>query len=60
MRRIQAYLQAQGMEADADSRAYGDSASDAPMLRLTEHPVLVNPKKKLRAAMPEASVVCWK
>ena len=60
VRRIQAYLQAQGLEVDADSRAYGDSASDAPMLRLTEHPVLVNPKKKLRAAMPEASVVCWK
>ena len=60
VRRIQAYLQAQDMEVDADSRAYGDSASEAPMLRLTEHPVLVNPKKKLRAAMPEASVVCWK
>lgn len=60
VRRIQAYLQAQDMEVDADSRAYGDSASDAPMLRLTAHPVLVNPRKKLRAAMPEASTVSWK
>ena len=60
VRRIQAYLQAQDMEVDADSRAYGDSASDAPMLRLTAHPVLVNPRKKLQAAMPEASTVSWK
>ena len=60
VRRIQAYLQAQDMEANADSRAYGDSASDAPMLRLTAHPVLVNPKKKLCASMPEASTVTWK
>ena len=60
VRRIEAYLQSGGMTVDADSRSYGDSPSDAPMLRLTEHPILVNPKRGLRSAMPGAEAVSWK
>ena len=40
-------------------RAYGDSLSDAPMLELVGHPVLVDPKKPLRQHLPEAEAVHW-
>ena len=42
-----------------DGRAYGDSASDAPMLELVGHPVLVNPKKALVKRLPNAERACW-
>ena len=59
--RIAAYLAANHLLLDyAVSRAYGDSPSDEPMLRLTAHPTLVNPSPKLRAAMPDAATVVWK
>lgn len=59
--RIAAYLAAHHMELDYDaSRAYGDSLSDAPMLQLTASPTLVNPAKKLAAALPKARRVRWK
>lgn len=60
-RRIAQWMKEQGMELDKDnSCAYGDSASDAPMLRLAAQPVLVNPGKKLRSAFPGARVVQWR
>lgn len=59
-RRVQDWLKEQGIEADwAGSYAFGDSKSDAPMLRLCGHPVLVNPKKALRQALPEGDIVSW-
>ncbi|MEM8956154.1 MAG: HAD-IB family hydrolase [Verrucomicrobiota bacterium] len=33
----------------ADSYAYSDSSADLPMLRIVDHPVMVDPSKRLRA-----------
>lgn len=61
VRRIQAYLQSQGLSIDKEKSAgYGDSPSDAPMLLLTAHPTLVNPKRKLVKAVPQGKVVHWR
>ena len=61
VRRVSEWLAAQGLEADfAASFAYGDSRSDAPMLRLCGHPVLVNPKAALRKALPGSAVEDWR
>lgn len=58
--RIAAYLAANHLELDWEqSRAYGDSLSDVPMLTLTASPVCVNPGPKLRGALPEATCVRW-
>ncbi len=60
-RRIAAFLEDHGLRMDrVASRAYGDSASDAPMLLLTDAPVLVNPRKRLKARLPDASCVRWR
>ncbi len=59
--RIKAWLQENDLLLDgASSRAYGDSLSDAPMLRLAGQPTLVNPGKKLIAAFPDAPIVHWR
>ncbi|MGN1369845.1 MAG: HAD family hydrolase [Aristaeellaceae bacterium] len=61
VRRIQTYLQSQGLSIDKEkSSGYGDSPSDAPMLLLTAHPTLVNPKRKLVKAVPQGKVVHWR
>lgn len=58
--RIQAYLAETGETIHrAHSCAYGDSPSDAPMLQLTNHPTLVNPKKKLIKLLPDAPQLAW-
>lgn len=58
--RIAAYLAANHLELDWEqSRAYGDSLSDVPMLTLTASPVCVNPGPKLRGTLPEATCVRW-
>ena len=60
-RRVRAWLRESGVEADwAASYAYGDSKSDESVLRLCDHPVLVNPKRALRRAMPEAETAVWR
>ena len=60
VRRIQQWLDEQGLCIDKErSSGYGDSPSDAPMLLLTASPVLVNPKRKLRNAIPGGRVVHW-
>ena len=54
------WLDENGIAADWEqSWAFGDSKSDAPMLRLCGHPVLVNPKKALRRALPDGKTVSW-
>ena len=59
--RIAEYLAANHQLLDYEgSYSFGDSSGDEPMLRLTAHPTLVNPSKKLRAALPHAAVVHWK
>lgn len=58
--RIAEYIASRHFTVDYDaSRAYGDSASDAPMLSLTAHPTLVNPARELRDALPDAEIVHW-
>ena len=58
--RIQAWLEERDLSINrAASSGYGDSPSDAPMLLLTGTPVLVNPKKKLRARIPGGRIAHW-
>ena len=58
--RIQAWLDERDLSINrAASSGYGDSPSDAPMLLLTGTPVLVNPKKKLRARIPGGRIAHW-
>ena len=60
-RRIKVWLAENSLEADwAASFAYGDSGGDAPMMSLVGHPVLVNPKNKLKKALPQAKRVRWR
>ena len=59
--RLASYLAAKRWELDWDaSCAYGDSASDWPMLALTAHPTLVNPAGKVRKLHPDAACVRWR
>lgn len=59
-RRVTEWLADKGIEADwENSFAYGDSKSDAPMLRLAGHPVLVNPRSVLVRLLPDAPRVRW-
>lgn len=54
------WLHAQDLFLDPNrSRAYGDSAGDRFMLNLTNHPVLVDPKRALRKHIPTAEIVHW-
>ena len=60
VRRIRSWLDANEITADfSASFAYGDSASDLPMLLMVGHPVQVNPKKKLRQEAPQMPCVSW-
>lgn len=59
VRRVNAYLKDAGMENAVLTAGYGDTLGDAPILRKCENPVLVRPKKKLKKAMPEATVANW-
>lgn len=59
--RINAWLQERGLSIDkAHSAGYGDSPSDTPMLLLTAAPNLVNPKRKLMAAIPDGRILRWR
>lgn len=58
--RINAWLKEQSLSIEKEkSSGYGDSPSDAPMLLLTAHPTLVNPKRKLIEAIPDGRIVRW-
>lgn len=60
VRRVREWLARQGVEADWEaSFAFGDSKSDRFMLAAVGHPVLVNPRKELKAALPNAETVYW-
>lgn len=61
VRRIEAWLHEQGLSIDKEkSYGYGDSPSDAPMLLLTAHPTLINPKRKLVEAIPNGRILHWR
>lgn len=58
--RLKAYLRMEHAALDAAvSFAYGDSPGDAPMLRLTAHPVAVNAGRRLKALVPSAAQAAW-
>ncbi len=58
--RIAEYLASNHLVLDPQqSRAYGDSKSDAPMLSLVATPVVVNGNKDLQALVPTATTVYW-
>ena len=59
VRRVTQWLKEKGLPTDSICAAYGDSAGDAPVLRMSRHPVLVNPKPKLAKLMPGAEQVQW-
>ncbi len=60
VRRIGDWLTARGLCVDREnSCAYGDSPSDAPMMRLTAAATLVNPKAKLHRLVPNGRIVRW-
>ena len=60
VRRVWAWLDGQGLSHDALAAAYGDTAGDAPILRASKHPVLVNPKRSLKRLLPQAEQVRWR
>lgn len=60
VRRVDAWLADNGLTRSAVAAAYGDTAGDAPILRVSRQPVLVNAKKKLRLLLPNAKRVSWK
>lgn len=61
VRRISEWLAEQDLSIDRENSAgYGDSPSDAPMLLLTAHPTLVNPKRKLIRNVPHGRIVRWR
>lgn len=58
--RLAAYLAAKRLELDREqSCAYGDSASDWPMMELTDTPRLVNPSAKVRRLHPHVTCLHW-
>ena len=58
VRRLQCFTQ--GLEIDwPNSWAYGDSAADLPVMRLTGHPVLVNPKPAMLKEGKGLPVEMW-
>ena len=57
--RVNAYLAEAGIENAVLAAGYGDTLGDAPILRKCQNPVLVRPKKKLKKAMPDATVANW-
>ena len=60
IKRVEEYLRERGWNLDREnSRAYGDSRSDRYMLSMVDHPVLVNPKRALREAYPDAEIRRW-
>ena len=59
VRRVYAWLDQHKMPHGCIAAAYGDTAGDAPILRASLHPVLVNAKKKLRGLLPDAERVSW-
>lgn len=58
VKRLQSF--AEKLEVDwAESWAYGDSAADLPVMRLTGHPVLVNPKPAMLKEGQGLPVEMW-
>jgi HAD superfamily hydrolase (TIGR01490 family) len=60
VRRVRAWAEQNHFDIDwAASFAYGDNASDIPVMSLTGNPVCVNPKKALSGQKPEWKAEQW-
>ena len=59
VRRVYEWLDARKIPHSAICAAYGDSMGDAHILLASAQPVLVNPKRSLRRALPKARLTYW-
>lgn len=60
VRRVYQWLDEHALPHNCLAAAYGDTPGDADILRASQKPVLVNPRKKLARLMPEARQVWWR
>ncbi|MBQ9198185.1 MAG: HAD-IB family hydrolase [Clostridia bacterium] len=60
VRRVTAWRTERNLSPDCICAAYGDSRGDAPILRASAAPVLVNAKRGLKRLIPDARQVQWK
>ena len=60
-RRVREWAAAQDTQIDwAGSFSYGNSANDLPVMRLTGHPVCVNPSRRMKKLAPDLPAEKWK
>ena len=61
VRRVREWAAAQDTQIDwAGSFSYGNSAKDLPVMRLTGHPVCVNPSRRMKKLAPDLPAERWK
>ena len=60
-RRVREWVAEQDTQIDwAGSFSYGNSANDLPVMRLTGHPVCVNPSRRMKKLAPDLPAEKWK
>ena len=60
-RRVREWAAVQDTQIDwAGSFSYGNSANDLPVMRLTGHPVCVNPSRRMKKLAPDLPAEKWK
>ena len=60
-RRVREWAAVQDTQIDwAGSFSYGNSANDLPVMRLTGHPVCVNPSRRMKKLAPDLPAEQWK
>ena len=61
VRRVREWAAGQDTQIDwAGSFSYGNSANDLPVMRLTGHPVCVNPSRRMKKLAPDLPAEKWK
>ena len=61
VRRMREWAAGQDTQIDwAGSFSYGNSANDLPVMRLTGHPVCVNPSRRMKKLAPDLPAEKWK
>ena len=61
VRRVREWAAGQDTQIDwAGSFSYGNSANDLPVMRLTGHPVCVNPSRRMKKLAPDLPAEQWK
>ena len=60
-RRVKAWAQREGIDIDwPGSFSYGNSSNDLPIMRLTGHPVCVNPNRRMKKQAQNLKKEYWK